>query len=196
MKPQSLLRKLFPQTESVIGAGNAFDFASIHKTRVHPSRKKPERICNEEARCVVCCGHDEDDIKEALKGSDFGMVLGGGVTYPVSNYSLFGELRYGFGFSDIAKSESSELKTKGFQIMVGATIPLGGKSAEEKNTFGSKPSNLVPKAEVVETPAPEVKTAAVQQPPVEKSAETPAKTSPTPTTKKATTAKKAVKKSN
>jgi hypothetical protein len=124
------------------------------------------------------------------------MILGGGVTYPINNYSLFGELRYGFGMKDIAKSETTELKTKGFQIFVGATIPLSGKSADAKNTFGEKASNVVPKAEVVTAPAPEVKTAAVQPGPEANTATTPAKTSSTTTTKKAATAKKTVKKSN
>jgi hypothetical protein len=84
------------------------------------------------------------DLKNILKRIDFGIGLGAGVRFPLGKGSAFLEGRYTFGLSNINKGgtvefesgsiaitdeieEHDELSTKGFQIMVGFTFPIGVK---------------------------------------------------------------------
>ncbi len=84
------------------------------------------------------------DLNNILKRIDFGIGLGAGVSFPLGKGSVFLEGRYTFGLSNINKGgtvefesgsiaitdeveEQDELSTKGFQIMVGFTFPIGVK---------------------------------------------------------------------
>ena len=72
----------------------------------------------------------EVDIDELTETIDFGFGLGGGVSFPMGNNSIFVEGRYTFGLTDIIEDgtfdfmdEEAELeadiKTRGIQFMVG-----------------------------------------------------------------------------
>jgi len=84
------------------------------------------------------------DLKNILKRIDFGIGLGAGVSFSLGKSSVFLEGRYTFGLSNINKGgtvefesgsiaitdeieEHDELSTKGFQIMIGFTFPIGAK---------------------------------------------------------------------
>ncbi len=84
------------------------------------------------------------DIKEATQNTDFGLVLGTGVSFPLGRGQLFFDGRYAVGFANLNKggrvefkhgsqvrqeeiSTRDEISTKGFQIMAGYIYPLGGK---------------------------------------------------------------------
>lgn len=85
------------------------------------------------------------DIKEATKNTDFGVLLGTGVSLPLGRGQLLIDGRYVAGFANLNKggtiqfkrgsqirqeeiSTRDTLSTKGFQIMVGYTLPVGAKS--------------------------------------------------------------------
>jgi len=75
---------------------------------------------------------NEEDLKEFLKSTEFGVNFGAGVSFPAGNNSIFVEGRYSLGLSDIVKDEEGEdnsgsLKNKGIQIMGGVAFPLGSK---------------------------------------------------------------------
>ncbi len=81
------------------------------------------------AEAVLTANGEEEteDIKDNIKNIDFGICLGGGVSYPIGLGILFFEARYTLGLSDINDTEDDgEVKTKGFQIMAGITFPLSG----------------------------------------------------------------------
>jgi len=61
---------------------------------------------------------DEDDIKDNLKGIDFGLNLG--LSYDFTE-NLFAGARYNLGLSDIndTDAENFEIKNSGFQVSVG-----------------------------------------------------------------------------
>ena len=65
----------------------------------------------------------KEDIGDSIEGTDFGGVLGGGVTYKLENVFLFGEARWTYGFSKIDK-DGADLKNNAFSFMVGLGIPL------------------------------------------------------------------------
>jgi hypothetical protein len=82
------------------------------------------------------------DIKEITKNIDFGLIFGTGVSLPVGRGQIFIDGRYAAGFANLSKGGQIDFKngndivsinattrkisTKGFQLMVGYTIPLGG----------------------------------------------------------------------
>jgi len=85
----------------------------------------------------------EGDFMKVLKGTEYGAVFGAGVSAPVWAGSVFIEGRYAFGFSNMMKGGTydvtsgsitmpvdtqpgDDLKTMGFQIMIGYQLPLGG----------------------------------------------------------------------
>ncbi|NUM68263.1 outer membrane beta-barrel protein [candidate division KSB1 bacterium] len=92
------------------------------------------------------------DIKDRTTGMDFGLALGGGVSYPLGDKSLFAEARYSMGLKDIDTSERSSLKNKGLQFMVGATVPFGNKGGNAKGAIGAKKSEPLPRAAVEQKP--------------------------------------------
>lgn len=81
----------------------------------------------------------EVDSKDLNKSIDFGFGLGGGLSFPIGNNMLFIEARYTLGLADIVKEgeievggekeiiPDAEVKTRGFQIMAGVSIPIGKK---------------------------------------------------------------------
>jgi hypothetical protein len=85
------------------------------------------------------------DLKDITKSFDVGLGFGVGISFPFGKTSVFVEGRYTLGLTDLFNAgqvewksgditvegegfEGSELFTKGFQIMIGFTIPLGSGS--------------------------------------------------------------------
>jgi hypothetical protein len=84
-------------------------------------------------------------LQDITKTVQFGFTYGAGIHYPVDNFFLFIEGRYTVGLSDIIEGgplsiqigderieenineEDVEMKTKGLQLMMGITVPLGNK---------------------------------------------------------------------
>jgi opacity protein-like surface antigen len=77
---------------------------------------------------------DADNVTES---TDFGLGIGGGVSFSLGSNSIFIEGRYALGLSDIFKAgtvtimgqsvqaDNLEIKTRGVQFMAGITFPLG-----------------------------------------------------------------------
>ncbi len=72
---------------------------------------------------------DEDvDIKEFFKSTDFGLNLGGGLTLPFGNNSIFLEAAYNLGIANIGEipeGEEGSVKNRGLQLKGGILFPLG-----------------------------------------------------------------------
>ena len=81
----------------------------------------------------------EVDTKDLTESIDYGFGFGGGVSFPIGSNSLFIEARYTLGLADIVKRGEIEIggqkqtipdalvKTRGYQIIAGISMPLGGK---------------------------------------------------------------------
>jgi len=68
---------------------------------------------------------EKTDISDDVEGTDFGGVLGAGVTFDLQSVVLFGEARWTYGFSKIDKSsDNMDIKNSAFGFMVGVGIPL------------------------------------------------------------------------
>lgn len=71
-------------------------------------------------------GGGEFDAKDETNSVDFGVGVGGGVTIPRGDKTLFCEARYVLGLSNFNEEEGeSSAKNRGFQLFVGATVPVG-----------------------------------------------------------------------
>ena len=82
----------------------------------------------------------ENNLKKLTRRLDFGLGFGAGVSFPISNTSIFIESRYRLGLFDVTEvgvveeagfdpiefGERLDVNTKGIQIMLGITFPLGG----------------------------------------------------------------------
>jgi len=81
----------------------------------------------------------EINLKKLTRPIDFGLGFGVGVSFPISNASIFIESRYRLGLFDVTEAgvvreagfdlefgERLDVNTKGIQIMLGITFPLGG----------------------------------------------------------------------
>jgi opacity protein-like surface antigen len=82
------------------------------------------------------------DAKNITKGSDFGVALGGGLSYAVGGTRLFVEGRYGLGLVDVSTAGGVQVNvgnqvqlvqvgnvdatTRSIQIMAGVAFPIGG----------------------------------------------------------------------
>jgi hypothetical protein len=82
------------------------------------------------------------DIKETTRNTDFGLLFGTGISFPLGKGLLFVDGRYSAGFANLSKggqilfesggqtitmdSSSDKISTKGFRIMAGYVLPLGG----------------------------------------------------------------------
>jgi hypothetical protein len=65
------------------------------------------------------------DIKDDIEGTDFGGVLGAGVSFDLEKVVLFGEARWTYGFTKIDKSDDAwDIKNSAFGFIVGVGIPL------------------------------------------------------------------------
>lgn len=74
----------------------------------------------------------EVDITDETKNLDFSLVLGGGLEIELENISLFGQLTYNHGLSNIDNSDgildfTDEIYTRSIGIYAGLSIPLGDK---------------------------------------------------------------------
>jgi len=68
------------------------------------------------------------DEKDNTNGFDFGLGLGGGVSYPHGNMTFFAETRYVFGLTNInSESDESTVKNRGLLVFFGVTVPIGPK---------------------------------------------------------------------
>ncbi|MCP4752318.1 MAG: PorT family protein, partial [Proteobacteria bacterium] len=71
---------------------------------------------------------EEVDTKDETASMDFGLVLGGGVNFLLTNVKLSVDGRYTLGMSDLADdSDYVEVKVRTFSIMVGISFPVGPK---------------------------------------------------------------------
>jgi hypothetical protein len=70
---------------------------------------------------------DDENVKDDIKGVDFGLGFGGGISLPMDNNLIFVEARYTLGVTNISKEPDFDIKTKGFQIFAGITFPLDNK---------------------------------------------------------------------
>lgn len=71
---------------------------------------------------------DTQDEKGNTNGFDFGLGLGGGVSYPHGNMTFFAETRYVFGLANInSESDESKVKNRGLLVLFGVTVPIGPK---------------------------------------------------------------------
>ena len=70
----------------------------------------------------------EEDIKDQIKSTDFGVGFGGGVRMPAGRTTLFAEGQYTLGLKNIYKPDPGEetemAKNRGFQLKIGMSIPL------------------------------------------------------------------------
>ncbi len=87
---------------------------------------------NLSAKQKISFGSDseETDIKDDISSTDFGLGFGGGVNFLTGNNSIFVEVRYTLGLTNINDSSDdpdTEIKTKGIQIFAGIIFPLGSK---------------------------------------------------------------------
>lgn len=74
---------------------------------------------------------ETDDIKDIVKDTDFGGVIGAGFSFKLSRATLFGEGRWTYGFSEIIDDPSllpgesnPDLKNSAFAFMLGLQFPL------------------------------------------------------------------------
>jgi len=75
---------------------------------------------------------DGADIGDLFRTTDLSATLGFGVNFPVGKPTINAEIRYTQSILNIAESEQNNLglpvrfRSSGFQLLVGALIPLGG----------------------------------------------------------------------
>ena len=63
---------------------------------------------------------EEEDIKDDTKSTDFGLVIGGGITYPIGNGAITGDIRYNLGLTSVDDTGADEdIKNNVIQILVG-----------------------------------------------------------------------------
>ena len=70
----------------------------------------------------------ETDNKDDTESIDFGIGIGAGLDMMVGKNTFFVEARYAFGMVNVNASDEEDepdIKTKGIQIFVGFTFPLG-----------------------------------------------------------------------
>lgn len=75
---------------------------------------------------------EEVDISDETKNLDLSLVLGGGLEIELESISLFGQLTYNHGLSNIDNSDgildfTDEIYTRSIGIYAGLSIPLGDK---------------------------------------------------------------------
>ena len=64
----------------------------------------------------------EEDLGDSTESTDFGGVLGGGVTFKLEHVVIFGEARWTYGFRKIDKD--GDIKNNAISFIVGLGIPL------------------------------------------------------------------------
>lgn len=77
---------------------------------------------------IVVNGSDEE-VSDKLNSLDFSLMFGGGLEIELDGLSLFGQLTYAYGLSDLNNDGtiefSDKIYTRGVGIYVGASIPFG-----------------------------------------------------------------------
>ena len=73
---------------------------------------------------------EEVDIADETKNMDISAVLGAGLEIELDNMSLFGQLTYSHGLSNLDNSDgfldfTDEIYTRSFGVFVGLSVPLG-----------------------------------------------------------------------
>ena len=73
---------------------------------------------------------NKEDISDETKGLDLSAVFGGGLEIELDGLSLFGQLTYSYGLSDIDDSDglldfTDEIYTRGVGVFVGISVPMG-----------------------------------------------------------------------
>ncbi|UCF05814.1 MAG: PorT family protein [bacterium] len=61
----------------------------------------------------------EEDIKESLKDTDYGLVFGAGLDYRVGDGHVFLDIRYSFGLTTIVDEGDEDAKNTGIMFMLG-----------------------------------------------------------------------------
>ena len=72
----------------------------------------------------------EEDWKDETTSIEFGLGFGAGVSMPMGNNSIFVEARYALGLTNLnddPDDTETDIKSKGIQIFVGITFPVGSK---------------------------------------------------------------------
>jgi hypothetical protein len=73
-------------------------------------------------------GFENDDGR--TKNFEFGAVVGGGIEYMLSSFSILADVRYSLGATSIAEDvagQSVDVKNRGIAVMGGISFPLGSK---------------------------------------------------------------------
>ncbi|MBN2425750.1 MAG: PorT family protein [Calditrichaceae bacterium] len=81
---------------------------------------------------------EEIDIAYMTETFDYGLTVGGGISFALGENSIFIDARYNYGLADIFKGggialgswlpiENTKITTNGIQVMLGVTLPFGGK---------------------------------------------------------------------
>jgi hypothetical protein len=65
---------------------------------------------------------DEFDIKDDVKSTDFGLVLGAGLDFGLPVFKLTADLRYTMGLTSIAEEGDIDIKNKAISLMVGVVF--------------------------------------------------------------------------
>lgn len=66
--------------------------------------------------------------KDNTSAFDFGVGLGGGVSFPHENLTFFAETRYVLGLTNTNKeTDESVVRNRGLLVVVGVTVPVGPK---------------------------------------------------------------------
>jgi hypothetical protein len=70
----------------------------------------------------------ERDLTDEIKGLDFGLTYGAGLSIPFGRWTFFAEGRYAHGVSDIndAMEDLLDVKTRGWQFFGGVVFEIGG----------------------------------------------------------------------
>ena len=70
---------------------------------------------------------EDEDIKDYVKSTDFGIAGGVGFTYDIETVKILLEGRYTLGLTSIDDSgEDADVKNGNFAVMAGFSIPFGG----------------------------------------------------------------------
>jgi hypothetical protein len=67
----------------------------------------------------------EDDIKEFIKGTDFGLTVGAGLAYDLGSAKILFDGRWTYGLTSIDDTEAAwDVKNSDFLVMAGVGIPI------------------------------------------------------------------------
>jgi hypothetical protein len=72
-------------------------------------------------------GGGTEDIKEEVKDTDFGGVIGAGIAFATESVDILLDLRWTIGFTNVADVAGTnfDIKNNAFSVMAGIGVPLG-----------------------------------------------------------------------